>query len=63
MLDVDLAIRLERVEYALRTMAWWLVQAQTGFGREDARGIDEILDGKRDEAMLRGEPNTDSEPS
>jgi hypothetical protein len=38
--------RLERIEKALRTLAWWLVQAQTGFGQHDARGIEDILDGK-----------------
>lgn len=37
--------RLERLEKALSVMAWWLVQAQTGFGTQDARGIDDILQG------------------
>lgn len=37
--------RLERIEKAISVMAWWLVQAQTGFGRQDAIGIDDILKG------------------
>ncbi len=40
--------RLDRIEKAITTMAWWLVQAQTGFGIQDARGIEDILAGKRD---------------
>ncbi len=35
--------RIARIEKAIATMAWWLVQAQTGFGEEDARGIEDIL--------------------
>lgn len=38
--------RLDRIEEAVRTMAWWLVAAQTGFGQIDAQGIERILDGK-----------------
>ena len=34
-----------RLEKAVGTMAWWLVQAQTGFGEHDARGIEAILRG------------------
>lgn len=44
-------LRIARLEYAVRTMAGWLVQAQTGFGEQDARGIFAILDGERDEAL------------
>jgi hypothetical protein len=43
----DVAQRLERLEKTMRTLAWWLVQAQTGFGDRDAQGIEDILDGKR----------------
>lgn len=32
-----------RLRKAVSTMAWWLVQAQTGFGEQDARGIEDIL--------------------
>jgi hypothetical protein len=39
--------QIERIEDAIRVLAWWLVQAQTGFGQQDARGIEDILDGKR----------------
>ena len=42
--------RLERIEKAVTTMAWWLVQAQTGFGQLDARGIDKILAGEDSDA-------------
>jgi len=37
--------RLDRLEKAVVTMAWWLVQAQTGFGVQDARGIEKIAKG------------------
>jgi hypothetical protein len=37
--------RIERLEYAVNTMAAWLVSAQTGFGLNDAQGIWKILDG------------------
>ena len=45
----DLQQRTARIERALKAMAWWLVSAQTGFGVQDARGIEDILDGKKDE--------------
>lgn len=35
--------RLQRIEESITTMAWWLVQAQSGFGERDARGIQDIL--------------------
>jgi hypothetical protein len=38
---------LARQREAISTMAWWLVQAQTGFGMQDARGIEDILSGTR----------------
>lgn len=41
-------VRLDRIERALSTLVWWLVQAQTGFGQQDARGIQDILDGNND---------------
>jgi hypothetical protein len=41
--------RFERIEKAVSTMAWRLAQAQTGFGERDARGIEDILRGGRDE--------------
>lgn len=40
--------RVERIEKAVSTMAYWLVQAQTGFGQQDAEGIDKILRGETD---------------
>jgi hypothetical protein len=39
--------RLERIEDTIRVLAWWLVEAQTGFAERDARGVEEFLDGKR----------------
>lgn len=39
--------RLDRLELAVGTMAQWLVQAQTGFGANDAEGIEKILRGER----------------
>lgn len=39
--------RLDRIEKAITTMAWWLVSAQTGFGQKDAEGIDKILQTKK----------------
>lgn len=41
--------RLDRIEKAISTMADWLVQAQTGFGVQDAKGIDKILKGEDEE--------------
>lgn len=38
--------RLERIEKAVDTLGWWLVQAQTGFSERDARGISDILNGR-----------------
>jgi hypothetical protein len=35
--------RIERLEQTVKTLAWWLVQAQTGFGEQDARGIEALL--------------------
>lgn len=35
-----------RLQKAVDTMAWWLVQAQTGFGEQDARGISDILNAR-----------------
>lgn len=39
--------RVERCERAIGTMAQWLVQAQTGFGAQDAEGIEKILRGEK----------------
>lgn len=41
-------VRIARLEWAVTVMAHWLVQAQTGFGLQDARGIEAILRGERD---------------
>jgi hypothetical protein len=54
-LEVDR--RLDRIEEAISTMASWLVTAQTGFGVQDARGIEEILRGEKSE-----EPKEDIDP-
>lgn len=34
-----------RLDKAVRTLAYWCYQAQTGLGERDVRGIDAILDG------------------
>jgi hypothetical protein len=41
----ELKQQVERQDKALRTLVVWLVQAQTGFGQQDAKGIEAILDG------------------
>lgn len=38
--------RVERLEKTVRTLAWWLVEAQTGFGVKDAQALVRILEGK-----------------
>ena len=45
-MDAEVAERLDRIDRAIRTMAVWLYQAQTGFGEKDVLGIEAILDGK-----------------
>jgi hypothetical protein len=42
---LEIERRVERQDKAIRTMASWLVQAQTGFGQKDYEGIVAILDG------------------
>lgn len=39
--------RIARLEYVVATMATWLVQAQTGFGAQDARAIEKMLSDER----------------
>lgn len=46
MTDKELEANLDRIEQAIDALAWWLVSAQTGFSRQDAAGIDDILWGK-----------------
>lgn len=45
MSEAQVLARLNRIEEAVQTMAWWLVAAQTGFGEKDAQGIRDILSG------------------
>jgi len=45
---LEIEKRVERCEKAIGTMAQWLVQAQTGFGVQDAEGIEKILRGEDD---------------
>lgn len=47
----DVGHRLERLEKAVVTMAYWLVEAQTGFGATDAYGISAIIRGEKDEII------------
>ena len=44
-----LSERLDRIEKAVSTMAWWLTQTPDSFGHHDARGIEEILKGEETE--------------
>lgn len=44
---LEIEKRVERCEKAIGTMANWLVQAQTGFGKQDAEGIEKILRGEK----------------
>lgn len=41
------SVRIARLEKAVETIAWWLVEAQTGFSSHDAREIVRILKGER----------------
>lgn len=43
---LELEARISYLERAVRTLVWWLVSAQTGFGAHDARGIEQILGGE-----------------
>lgn len=44
--QLEIEKRLDRIEEAITTMAHWLVQAQTGFGEQDVKGIEKILRGE-----------------
>lgn len=46
--EFHMGTRIARLEWALTVMASWLVQAQTGFGAQDAKGIEAILRGEHD---------------
>jgi hypothetical protein len=43
----EAAADLARQRTAISTMAFWLVQAQTGFAERDVRGIEAILKGEK----------------
>ena len=47
--------RIVRLEGAVMTLASWLVQAQTGFGKRDAEGIIDIVDRSRARFPLNGD--------
>lgn len=50
------AEKIARLYVAVETMAAWLVNAQTGFGKRDAEGIFRILDeGPADERKPKGD--------
>jgi len=57
---LEIEQRLDRIELAIGTMAQWLVQAQTGFGAQDAEGIERIL---RGEQGAKGSGAEDAEPA
>ena len=45
--QLEIEKRVGRLEDAVSTMAQWLVSAQTGFGAQDAEGIEKILRGEK----------------
>lgn len=49
MTNEEIEANLNRIELAIYTLAWWLVQAQTGFSEKDAAGVVDILWGKNRE--------------
>lgn len=51
----ELQARVERIEKAVRTMAWWLVQTPGVWGVQDGRGIDKILDGDEQAERVEAE--------
>jgi len=53
--------RLDRIELAIGTMAQWLVQAQTGFGAQDAEGIEKILRGETPKDVSKDERGESSD--
>lgn len=53
---LQIETRVGRCEDAISTMAQWLVSAQTGFGAQDAEGIEKILRGETPK-----EPKADTE--
>ena len=52
--------RIRNLESALDKMAFWLVQAQTGFGLEDARAIADDLRRSRNANLFDGEEASDA---
>ena len=52
-------VRIRNLERTLDTMAFWLVQAQTGFGLEDARAIADDLRRSRNANLFDGEDPDD----
>ena len=44
--------RIHDLEEIVGTLAAWLVQAQTGFGKSDAEGIWDLIDKSRARAAL-----------
>jgi hypothetical protein len=46
----EILTQVNRNNIAIETLAWWLVDAQTGFAAPDARKIQDILKGLRDNA-------------
>lgn len=51
--------RIRNIEKTLDTLAFWLVQAQTGFGIEDARAIADDLRRSREAHPFTGEADQD----
>lgn len=45
--------RLDRIELAIVMMAYWLVEARTGFSAKDAENIEKILRGEKISSVLK----------
>lgn len=47
--------RIRALEQTVKTLAAWLVQAQTGFGIQDLRGIEDDIASSRKATPFEGE--------
>lgn len=56
MTEKELEDNIVRIEQAISTLAWWLVQAQSGLSQQDASGIDDILYGKNRQFVKMAKP-------
>ena len=52
--------RIRRLEQTVKTLAAWLVQAQTGFGIQDMRAIEDDIHRSREASPFPGEEGADT---